>query len=69
MSIAGLNSGQIPGVSVALTVLGMVAGAALVLSAAYERAGWLLFILSFGGWLGAALLALRAGWHRGWFDH
>ncbi|MFB6361933.1 MAG: hypothetical protein ABEH59_11510 [Halobacteriales archaeon] len=69
MSFAGLNSGQVAGLAVALTVLGMVAGTALVLSSTYQQAGWLLFILSFGGWLGAALLALREGWHRGWFDH
>lgn len=69
MSIAGLGSGQVAGLSVGLTVLGMVTGTALVLSGTYQKAGWLLFILSFGGWLGAALLALREGWHRGWFDH
>lgn len=69
MSIAGVRSSRIAGLAVGLSVLGMLFGTALVLSATYQRAGWLLFILSFGGWLGAALLALREGWHRGWFDH
>lgn len=62
------TAGQLVGATVGFTVFGMLAGTALVLSATYQSAGWLLFILSFGGWLGAALLAMREGWHRGWFD-
>lgn len=69
MAQAGLSSGLVAGISVGVAVLGMFIGTALVLSATYQSAGWLLFVLSFGAWLGAALLALREGWHRGWFDH
>ncbi|MDZ7702596.1 MAG: hypothetical protein U5J98_11360 [Halobacteriales archaeon] len=59
---------QLAAVSVAVSVVGMLVGTALLLTAAYAAIGWLLFVLSFAGWLAAALLALRAGWHRGWFD-
>jgi uncharacterized protein (DUF983 family) len=69
MSLHRPTTGQLVGVSVGLTVAGMLAGTALVLSATYQTAGWLVFILSFGGWLAAALFAMREGWHRGWFDH
>lgn len=68
MGVARPTSGQAAGTAVALSVLGMVGGTAMLLTATYPTAGWLLFILSFAGWLAAALLALRAGWHRGWFD-
>jgi uncharacterized protein (DUF983 family) len=68
MALTRPSSGQLVGLTVGLSVAGMVAGTALVLSATFQVAGWLLFILSFGGWLAAALLALREGWHRGWFD-
>lgn len=68
MALPRPSSAQLAGVSVGVSVVGMVAGTALVLSATYQTAGWLLFILSFGGWLAAALLALREGWHAGWFD-
>ena len=54
--------------SVGASVLGMLVGTAMLLTVSYAALGWLLFVLSFAGWLGAALLALRAGWHRGWFD-
>jgi uncharacterized protein (DUF983 family) len=63
-----LTSGQLAGAVVALSVVGMLAGTALVLSVTYQTAGWLVFILSFAGWLAAALLALHEGWHRGAFD-
>ena len=62
------TSAQIAAVSVGFTVAGMLAGAALVLATDHRAVGWLLFVLSFGGWLPAALLAMREGWHRGWFD-
>lgn len=68
MSLSRPSPGQLVGLTVGLTVAGMVVGTALVLSATAPAAGWLLFILSFGGWLAAALLALREGWHAGWFD-
>lgn len=68
MPLSRPTAGQLVGASVGITVFGMLAGTALVLSATSQSAGWLLFILSFGGWLGAALLAMREGWHRGWFD-
>lgn len=63
-----ISSGRVAGVSVVVTVIGMLLGTALVLTATYADAGWLLFVLSFGGWLGAALLAMREGWDGGWFD-
>lgn len=69
MTLASSYGAQLAAVTVGLTAAGMLVGMALVLTATYQIAGWLLFILSFGGWLGAALLALREGWHRGWFDH
>ena len=59
---------QLAAVSVGVSVIGMLLGTALLLSDAYGALGWLLFVFSFAGWLAAALLALRAGWHRGWFD-
>ena len=59
---------QLAAASVGVSVVGMVLGTALLLTATYAAVGWLLFVLSFAGWLTAALLALRAGWHRGWFD-
>ncbi len=62
------TSAQLAGVSVGLTVAGMLVGTGLVLSGTYQTLGWLLLILSFGGWLAAALLAMREAWHRGWFD-
>lgn len=68
MALPRPSSAQLAGVSVGVSVVGMVAGTALVLSATFQTAGWLLFILSFGGWLAAALLALREGWYAGWFD-
>lgn len=68
MSTSRPTSAQLAGVSVGITVIGMLVGTALVLSATYQTVGWLVFILSFGGWLAAALLAMREGWHRGWFD-
>lgn len=61
-------SGSLAAVAVGVTVIGMVVGASLLFATAYRSLGWLLFMLSFGGWLAAALLALREGWHRGWFD-
>ena len=54
--------------AVVLSVVGMLFGTALLLTGAYAAEGWLLFVLSFAGWLAAALLGLRAGWHSGWFD-
>lgn len=54
--------------SVGLSVTGMLIGTAMLLTVTYAAVGWLLFVLSFAGWLAAALLALRAGWHHGWFD-
>lgn len=68
MTVARPTSAQIAVVSVGLTVAGMLSGTALVLVTDHREAGWLLFVLSFGGWLPAALLAMREGWHRGWFD-
>lgn len=68
MALPRPTSAQLVGIAVGLSVAGMVAGTGLVLSASYQAVGWLLFILSFGGWLAAALLALREGWHAGWFD-
>lgn len=62
------SSGQVASLAVALAVGGMGAGAVLVLGTGYQLAGWLVFVLSFAGWLGAALLAMREGWHRGGFD-
>lgn len=62
------SSGQLAAGGVGLTIAGMAGGTVLLLASAYPSVGWLLFILSFGGWLGAALLALREGWQRGWFD-
>ncbi len=59
---------QLAVAAVAASVVGMVVGTALLLTVSYAAIGWLLFVLSFAGWLTAALLALRAGWHRGWFD-
>lgn len=59
---------QLAGVAVCASVVGMVVGTGLLLTATNVAVGWLLFILSFAGWLAAALFALRAGWHRGWFD-
>lgn len=68
MSITRPTSGQLAGVAVGFTVAGMVVGTALVLTRTYQSIGWLVFILSFGGWLPAALFALREAWHQGWFD-
>lgn len=68
MSLSRPSSAQLVGIAVGLSVAGMLAGTALVLSATHQTAGWVLFILSFGAWLAAALLALREGWQRGWFD-
>lgn len=68
MALTRPSTAQLAGVSVGVSVVGMLAGTALVLSATYQVAGWLLFIVSFGSWLTAALLALREGWHAGWFD-
>lgn len=68
MSLARPSTGRLVGVTVGLTVAGMLLGTGLLLASEYRAAGWLLFVLSFGGWLGAALLAMREGWHRGWFD-
>lgn len=61
-------SGSLAAVAVVFTVVGMLVGTALLFATPYRSLGWLLFMLSFGGWLAAALLALREGWHRGWFD-
>lgn len=54
--------------AVVASILGMVVGTGLVLATDHRSTGWLLFILSFGAWLAAALLGLREGWARGWFD-
>lgn len=68
MAVARPTSGQLAGASVLLSVAGMLVGVWLMFGTGRPAVGWLLFILSFAGWLAAALLALRAGWHRGWFD-
>lgn len=68
MTVVRPTSARFAGLAVALTVAGMLAGTVLVLATDHAPAGWLLFVLSFGGWLAAALLAMQEGWHRGWFD-
>ena len=66
--MAARQSTRLATVAVVGTVAGMLVGAGLLLATEHRSAGWLLFVLSFGGWLGAALLGLREGWARGWFD-
>lgn len=68
MSLSRPSSAQLVGVAVGFSVAGMLTGTVLVLSATHQSVGWIVFILSFGAWLSAALLALREGWQRGWFD-
>jgi hypothetical protein len=68
VSAAQLSSGHVAGAAVGLAVAGMITGVVLLFASDYPSVGWLVFILSFGGWLTAALLALREAWHRGWFD-
>lgn len=68
MPVPQPSSGQVAAGAVGLTVAGMLAGVVLLFASDYPSVGWLVFILSFGGWLTAALLALREGWRRGWFD-
>jgi uncharacterized protein (DUF983 family) len=68
MAVTRPTLDHLAGVTVGMAVTGMLIGTALLLTATYAAVGWLLFVLSFAGWLAAALLALRAGWHRGWFD-
>lgn len=68
MSLPRPSAAQLVGIAVGLSIAGMLAGTALLLSTDHQGVGWLLFVLSFGGWLAAALLALREGWQAGWFD-
>lgn len=68
MADARPTSGQLAVLSVAVSVAGMLLGVWLMFGTTLNVLGWLLFILSFAGWLAAALLAMREGWHRGVFD-
>jgi len=68
LALPAMTSSRLAGVSVGFTVVGMLFGTTLVLSSTYQSVGWMVFVLSCGNWFGAALLALREGWNRGWFD-
>lgn len=68
MSRGGHSDLEIAGVLTGLTVLGMVVGTWLLLFTARQDAGWMLFILSFGFWMTAAIVFMLLLWDAGYLD-
>jgi hypothetical protein len=59
---------ELAGVVTGLTVLGMVAGTWLLLFGENRNLGWMLFTLSFGFWMAAAIVFMLLLWDAGYLD-
>ena len=54
--------------AVALTVVGMTLGTVLLLATGRRDIGWFMFLLSFGGWMFAAVAGMLLVWDSGYLD-
>ncbi|GAB7013292.1 hypothetical protein [Halolamina salina] len=55
-------------VAVGLTVIGMTVGTILLLATGRTHVGWFMFLLSFGGWMFAAVAGMLLVWDSGYLD-
>jgi len=60
--------GTAAAVAVALTVVGMTVGTVLLLATGRTNVGWFMFLLSFGGWMFAAVAGMLLVWDSGYLD-
>ncbi|MFB6221029.1 MAG: hypothetical protein ABEH90_06275 [Halolamina sp.] len=68
MSLGPHSDQEVAGVVVGGTIAGMAIGAWLLLSGARPHVGWFLFIISFGLWMFAFIIAWLILWDAGYFD-
>jgi len=54
--------------AVGLTVIGMTVGTVLLLATGRTNVGWFMFLLSFGGWMFAAVAGMLLVWDSGYLD-
>lgn len=68
VSLSDHSDTELAAVVVGLTVLGMVTGTYMHLFGPDHEFGWLLFTLSFGAWMAAAIVLMLVLWDAGYLD-
>lgn len=68
VSVGGHSELELAGVLTGLTVVGMAVGTWMHLVGPQRDLGWVVFIISFGAWMGAAILLMLMLWDAGFLD-